>query len=276
MKYHLSELIDAAKVQKLMESFYGMTGIPSTLVDANGNILKVSENKLLAAGWKNICLNFHRKHPESLAKCVESDTILSKQIVGSKRYSLYKCKNGLVDGAIPIFVDGDHVGSLFTGQFFLDPPDIDFFRKQALGYGFDVESYLNALSEVPVMDRKTIEKGLKFLGDLAELIALLGYKEEELLDIQHELEERVESRTRELSNAHEEIKTLRSILPICTFCKKVRDDKGYWEQVDVYIHKHSNADISHSICPDCVTKFYPTEYASILSNRAKKKGKDRA
>jgi CHASE1-domain containing sensor protein len=60
-----------------------------------------------------------------------------------------------------------------------------------------------------------------------------------------------------LQKALEEVKTLRGILPICSYCKKVRDDKGYWEQVDIYIQRHSQADISHSICPDCAKKHYP-------------------
>jgi PAS domain S-box-containing protein len=61
----------------------------------------------------------------------------------------------------------------------------------------------------------------------------------------------------ELQDALKEIRTLRGILPLCSFCKKVRNDAGYWEQVDVYIYKHSLADISHSICPDCMKKHYP-------------------
>ncbi len=60
-----------------------------------------------------------------------------------------------------------------------------------------------------------------------------------------------------LQKALDEVKTLRGILPICSYCKKVRDDKGYWEQVDIYIFKHSQADISHSICPSCAQKHYP-------------------
>ena len=60
-----------------------------------------------------------------------------------------------------------------------------------------------------------------------------------------------------LKKALDEVKTLRGILPICSYCKKVRDDKGYWEQVDIYIYKHSQADISHSICPNCAKKHYP-------------------
>jgi PAS domain S-box-containing protein len=70
-------------------------------------------------------------------------------------------------------------------------------------------------------------------------------------------EEEREKLINELQETIEEIKTLRGILPLCSFCKKIRDDKGYWEQVDVYIHKHSQADISHSICPDCAKEHYP-------------------
>ncbi len=73
----------------------------------------------------------------------------------------------------------------------------------------------------------------------------------------------------ELQKALGEIKTLRGILPLCSFCKKIRDDKGYWEQVDVYIHKYSGADISHSICPECLKKNYPKEHASIYDGKNK-------
>jgi ligand-binding sensor protein len=270
MKYNIYELIDAEKVQQLMEKFYEMTRFPSTLTDPKGNVLKVNENKMLSSGWEKICLNFHRKHPESLAKCIESDTILSKQIIESKKYSLYECPNGLVDGAVPIFVDGEHVVNLFTGQFFLEPPDIDYFRRQAADYGYDEKKYLDALREVPVLDKKTVEKGLLFLGEFAELIALMGLKEKELLDLKNELEQRVVTRTLELKKALDEIKTLKGILPICSFCKKIRDDKGYWEQVDVYINKHSEADISHSVCPECMKKHYPEAYASIFPDKNKK------
>ncbi len=74
---------------------------------------------------------------------------------------------------------------------------------------------------------------------------------------------------KELQEALKEIKTLRGILPICSYCKKIRNDKGYWEQVDVYIHKHSQADISHGICPECMKKHYPEEYALIFSDKKK-------
>ncbi len=61
----------------------------------------------------------------------------------------------------------------------------------------------------------------------------------------------------QLKKALEEIKTLKGILPICMHCKKIRDDKGYWNQIESYIHEHSDVNFSHGICPDCLTHYYP-------------------
>jgi hypothetical protein len=60
----------------------------------------------------------------------------------------------------------------------------------------------------------------------------------------------------ELQDALSEIRKLRGIIPICSSCKKVRDDKGYWNQIESYIRDHSEADFSHSICPECAKKLY--------------------
>lgn len=61
----------------------------------------------------------------------------------------------------------------------------------------------------------------------------------------------------ELQDALTEIRTLQGILPLCSYCKKIRNDNGNWEPVDEYIHNHSQADVSHSICPDCMEQNYP-------------------
>ena len=62
------------------------------------------------------------------------------------------------------------------------------------------------------------------------------------------------------------VKTLRGIIPICANCKKIRDDKGYWNQVEVYIRDHSDAEFSHGICPECVQKLYPDFAGDIVKN----------
>lgn len=60
----------------------------------------------------------------------------------------------------------------------------------------------------------------------------------------------------QLKNALADVKKLSGLLPICASCKKIRNDKGYWEQIEVYIHERSEADFTHGICPDCATKLY--------------------
>ena len=64
----------------------------------------------------------------------------------------------------------------------------------------------------------------------------------------------------ELKEAMSKIKTLSGLLPICYSCKKIRDDKGYWNQLEAYISSHSEAAFSHSICPECAKKLYPEIY----------------
>jgi len=54
-----------------------------------------------------------------------------------------------------------------------------------------------------------------------------------------------------------EIKTLRGLLPICAHCKKIRDDRGYWQQLEAYVRQHTEADFSHGICPDCIGTYFP-------------------
>jgi hypothetical protein len=61
----------------------------------------------------------------------------------------------------------------------------------------------------------------------------------------------------QLQSAAEHIRTLKGILPICSSCKKVRDDKGYWQQVEAYVTRHTEATFTHGICPDCMARLYP-------------------
>lgn len=67
----------------------------------------------------------------------------------------------------------------------------------------------------------------------------------------------------ELQDALSQVKLLSGYLPICASCKKIRDDKGYWNQIESYIHDHSEAEFSHGICPDCAKKLYG-EYADTM------------
>jgi hypothetical protein len=74
----------------------------------------------------------------------------------------------------------------------------------------------------------------------------------------------------QLQKAMQDVKVLSGFLPICASCKKIRDDSGYWRQIEEYISKHSSALFSHGICPDCVKKLYP-EFHEELQKGIKKR-----
>jgi PAS domain S-box-containing protein len=76
----------------------------------------------------------------------------------------------------------------------------------------------------------------------------------------------------ELQEALENVKTLSGLLPICANCKKIRDDKGYWNQIEIYLQKHSDAQFTHGLCPECVRKLYPELYDVPLPGESSAKG----
>ncbi len=120
--------------------------------------------------------------------------------------------------------------------------------------------------------RKT-ENALKEAHDLLEVKI-----KERTIQLEEEIQERKHAETEKekvvvaLQKTLNEIKTLRGILPLCSYCKKIRNDDGFWEQVDVYINQHSDADISHSLCPGCMEKHYPEEFEDIKREQKAQQG----
>lgn len=88
--------------------------------------------------------------------------------------------------------------------------------------------------------------------------SLMGYRgvAKEITD-RKQAEAEKENLIQELQEALKNIKTLRGLLPICASCKKIRDDKGYWNGLETYIHQHTEAEFTHGICPECIQKLYP-------------------
>jgi sigma-B regulation protein RsbU (phosphoserine phosphatase) len=78
-----------------------------------------------------------------------------------------------------------------------------------------------------------------------------------------ELQTALERRIIELEEASLHIKTLQGILPICAYCKKIRDDKSYWHQVERYVMSHTDAQFSHSVCPDCYQSIVRPQIAQL-------------
>jgi PAS domain S-box-containing protein len=94
-------------------------------------------------------------------------------------------------------------------------------------------------------------------------VTALHQAKDELRQHKEQLEELVEERTRDLRDALAKVKTLSGFIPICASCKKIRDDKGYWNQLEAYLSAHSEVEFSHSLCPECARKLFPELAAGI-------------
>lgn len=86
------------------------------------------------------------------------------------------------------------------------------------------------------------------------LLIALGFIAASLLRRKQKAELENKTLITELQNALAHIDTLNGLLPICAYCKKVRDDQGYWNRIETYVTKHSRAEFTHSICPECEKK----------------------
>ena len=201
----LSELVDISELRELCESFTSITGAVTAILDLEGNILT-------ATGWQDLCTRFHRADPATANLCRESDTVLANLLGKGEPYNVYKCKNGLIDVAVPITIGGEHVANFFTGQFFLEPPDKEHFILQAEEFGFDKDSYIEALKKVPIFSKDKVRSMMEFFTRLAQLIGEMGLARKnfekanaELRKHQEHLEELVMERTDELSRANREL-----------------------------------------------------------------------
>jgi len=177
----LRDLLDLHVVQELIDDIFRLTNIGVGIGDLQGKVL-------VASGWRDICLKFHRVHPESRRNCLESDTQLSAGVPAGT-FKMYKCKNNMWDIVTPIMVGGRHLANLFFGQFFLsdETPDRDIFLAQAQKYGFDEDDYLAALDRVPRWSRETVDTVMHFYARLTSLLSTLSYSNIKLARV---LEER--------------------------------------------------------------------------------------
>ena len=169
MKYRLEDLIDIKQFQSLQDRLNEIYCFPSSIIDNQGNILT-------ATAWQEICTHFHRKNPECLEECIKSDQYIVDHIHEANPAVSYRCPHGLIDNATPIIIDGVHLGNFFTGQFFLEKPDPDFFRNQARKFGFDERAYLEAVDKVPIWSRAQLDNYLYFIKGLIEVITSIGLK----------------------------------------------------------------------------------------------------
>jgi len=170
----LLSIIDLSAIKALMTELHNLTNLAFALIGLDGKVL-------IAAGWQDICIKFHRANPVTFKHCIESDTILA---AGAElgEYKMYKCINNLWHVAIPLVIEGRHLANLFMGQFLVKEELIDYnlFRVQAREYGFAEDAYLAALEQVPRLTREETLANINFFTMLCHMISILGLRNVEL------------------------------------------------------------------------------------------------
>jgi len=176
-----ADYVDIDELRTIFAAFSEATGMTTGLVDQQ------SMEVLIGTGWRDICTKFHRGCDKSVQHCKASNKALTADLNTPGQINIYACDNGLIDGATPLIIDGRHLANLFSGQILFEPPVEERFAGQAREYGYDLEAYMAALREVPVLDEQRFRKWLTFLASLATYIARHGKKQHALRKITDEL-----------------------------------------------------------------------------------------
>ena len=140
---------------------------------------------------------------------------------------------------------------------FVEPADLEAHMAAAQEFfegkrsSFKLEARYIPKSGAPLWGSLTVERIEDSTGQMLFVLVMV----EDITERRRAAEER-ERMIDELKEALANVKTLRGLIPICASCKKIRDDKGYWSQVEVYVRDRSEAEFSHGICPDCAKKLY--------------------
>lgn len=227
MDFQFDEIFDIPALTTLLEKFSSLTKTPTALLDLSGDVH-------ISTGWQSICANFHRVNSGSASRCKESDTKLANALAEGNQYNMYRCQNGLVDVAVPVHVDGEHVGNFFTGQFFLEPPNKNHFIEQAKQFGFDEQGYLKALEQVPIYSENETKLTMDFLVELTQTFGEMGSTRLEQLKSEQQQTEKLESllaeKSQELTALHATYETALSFADVGIWEWDIVTGDVYWSK----------------------------------------------
>lgn len=165
---NLLDLIDIKFLQEFQDSFAETTGVASLTVDKNGAITKPSN-------FTEFCTKYKRNNPEEVKKCNECDMNWGKLAAEKGEPIIYTCHAGLTDFAVPIMVEGQHLGTILGGQILDKEADENFFRNNARKMGVDEEEYIEALRKIKVVSTEHIKAAAHMLYIVANAISEISH-----------------------------------------------------------------------------------------------------
>jgi len=184
--HKFSDLVDVAAFERLMESLYKATGIPYGLVAEDGELLS-------QIGWTNACALFHRVNPQTNQQCQESNIELM-QSLHEGEVACAKCKNGLIDYATPLVIEGRRLATLFLGEVLSEAPDMEFFAQRSCEFGYDEAAYMEAIRAVPIVAKEQMEALMDCMVGMAEMLASSGLAQLRERIMEHNLNKSTEKR----------------------------------------------------------------------------------
>jgi len=226
----LTDLIDKEELQKIQDVFVKANKITSTIVDINGNPITEPSNH------SKVC-TLIRETKKGFQNCIMSGKNLGANSIKLKRPNFHKCQSiGFIDACAPIIIEGVHMANWLIGQNCIGDVDENRVISYAEEIGADKQALLEAFQKMDKISETDFRDNLEIL----------------------------------INKKTAEIKQLSNFLPICSSCKKIRDDKGYWNRIEAYIEAHTNSVFSHSMCPECEEKLYGNEDWYIEMRKKKK------
>lgn len=167
MKYRFSDLADIPKLQELMGSLYWLTDIAIGIIEADGNFL-------FCAGWRGACT-------QGTQRLCDCHAFISTHL-DPVSYTCRRCPTGMLHYACPIVIGGEHLASVYIGQFFTDPPDEVAIRLEAANRGLRPEEYRKMLDKIPIIPPMRLTLLLKYLKDLANMLADIGLQRRQQME----------------------------------------------------------------------------------------------
>lgn len=179
--YRFEELVDLERVQELTDLLYQAAGIPVSIIDLGGKLLAGS-------GAQAICSTYHKAIPGMRKRCLESNKALATRVKEDMDYRIYQCGNGLIVGATPLSIGGEHVANLYAGQLLVEEPEQEYFTRQAGEFSLDEKDYLQKVGQVPVIPRSSLENFMRYFASLSGLLGEMSLQKYRL-DLNEVLEE---------------------------------------------------------------------------------------
>lgn len=161
--YKFCDLVDIVAFSKVLDDFFEATGIPNGVLSNDGEIISQS-------GWMNACKRFHRQNPKSNDNCLRSDKTLASNLKEGQIVSSF-CKNGLMDYATPIVIEGQILATIILGQVLEEAPNLEYFEKQAKKFNYDKDTYIKSIKEIPIVSKEKMEALMRCMVNIAQILA---------------------------------------------------------------------------------------------------------